>query len=283
MKFSAQWVSAEPGPELTDLAKEMQDLGYWAVAFPDHFSTHAGRGIIEPNIALTWVAAVTDTLRLNQLVCNNDLRHPALFSWQMSYLDLLSGGRVEAAIGAGWNKPEYDALGINFDRPSVRIARMAEAIQIMRQFWDNDSVSFHGEFYDIEGLAGAPGPVQKHLPLMVGGNGTKTLTVAGTHADIVAMGFGADVTDEHVTERIAVARNAATSAGRNPDDLTFQVMFSCGFDGDDAGTSWPLSGDAGKMIDEIKRREELGIGYMSMNGVDREKIRRFGRDVISKF
>ena len=153
------------------------------MVYPDHVVIPFG---LVP--LLTTVAAVTERLRVAAFVINNDLRHPALVAQDMASLDVISGGRVEVALGAGWNRPEYEALGIPFDPPAVRVSRLAEAVAVIKGCFSDGPFSFTGEHYTITDHEGLPKPVQKPMPpLFIGGGGRRTLTLAAREADIVGL------------------------------------------------------------------------------------------------
>ncbi len=158
-------------------------MGYSAFVYPDHVVNDLAMLPV-----LTWAAAATERLRLAPFVANNDLRHPALLAQDLATLDVLSDGRVEVAMGAGWNRPEYDALGIPFDPGPVRVARLAEAVAVVKGAFRGEPYSFRGEHYAITDHAGLPRPVQQpHPPLFIGGGGQRVLSLAGREADIVGL------------------------------------------------------------------------------------------------
>jgi probable F420-dependent oxidoreductase len=176
------------GPALIERARAAEATGYSHIAIHDH---------LEPQLApiptLSVVAAATERLGLMPLVMNNDLRHPAVLAQELATLDVLSGGRVVAGIGAGWNEPEYAAAGIEFDPPSVRIARMTEAIAILRGLFADSPFSFSGRFYTVTELDGQPKPIQKpHPPFLVGGTREKVLRQAAREGDIVGIDLRQD-------------------------------------------------------------------------------------------
>ena len=171
------------GRELTDLARRAESMGYSALVLPDHLvEQHA------PIPVLATVAAVTEKIRIGTFVFNVDLRHPAVLAQDLATLDILSGGRLEIAIGAGWNRPEYDAIGLRFDPVGTRVARLAEAITVLKGCFAEGAFSFAGAHYTITEHDGLPKPVQRpYPPLFVGGGGRRVLTVAGREADIVGL------------------------------------------------------------------------------------------------
>lgn len=171
------------GRELTDRARRAESLGYHALVVPDHLIPQ-----LSPVPALAWIAAATAHLRIAAFVFNNDLHHPAVLAQDLASLDVLCGGRLDVAIGAGWNKPEYDAIGLPFDRTPVRQARLIEAIAVLKGAFGDDPFSFSGEHYTITNLDGQPKPVQKpHPPFLIGGGGRRTLELAGREAQIVGL------------------------------------------------------------------------------------------------
>jgi probable F420-dependent oxidoreductase len=168
---------------VTDLARRAESIGYSALVIPDHLvDQHA------PIPLLATVAAVTERIRIGTFVFNVDLRHPAVLAQDIASLDVLSGGRLEVGIGAGWNKPEYDAIGLPYHPVGTRVSRLAEAVTVLKGCLGEGPFSFAGEHYRIEDHNGLPKPVQRpHPPLLIGGGGRRVLTLAGTQADIVGV------------------------------------------------------------------------------------------------
>jgi probable F420-dependent oxidoreductase len=182
-RFLADPGDVSDGASLREAARRAEATGYSVLVFPDHVVVPFG---FVPLLATA--AAVTDRLRVAPFVANNDLRHPALLAQDLATLDVLSGGRVEVAIGAGWNRPEYDALGIAFDPVGVRVARLAEAVTVLKGCFGDGPFSFAGEHYTITNHDGLPKPVQRpRPPLFVGGGGRRILSIAGREADIVGL------------------------------------------------------------------------------------------------
>ena len=161
---------------------------------------------------------------------NNDLRHPAVLAQDLASIDVLSGGRLDIAIGAGWNRPEYDAIGLSFDATPVRQARLIEAIAVLKGAFGDGPFSHHGEHYTIMDLDGYPKPVQRpHPPFLIGGGGRRTLELAAREAQIVGLaprilpGRRSDpqsITVAGTAEKIGWVREAA---GDRFDDLELNV------------------------------------------------------------
>jgi probable F420-dependent oxidoreductase len=165
------------------------------------------------------VAAATERLRIGAFVFNNDLRHPAVLAQDLASLDVLSEGRLDVAMGAGWNRPEYEAIGIGFDPAPVRGERLAEAISVLKGCFGDRPFSFEGRFYRITDHDGGPKPVQRpHPRFLVGGGGRRTLTLAAREAQVVGLAprIGANgrgdprsMTWEATAEKIGWVREAA--------------------------------------------------------------------------
>jgi probable F420-dependent oxidoreductase len=169
--------------ELAALAHRAETLGYTGFMLADHLVP-----TVAPLPTLAAVAAVTETLRIGTFVLNVDLRHPAVLAQELATVDVLSSGRLDVGIGAGWNRPEYDAVGIAFDPVGTRVARLTEAVAILKGCFADGAFHHAGANWTITGYDGQPKPVQKpHPPLFIGGGGRRTLTLAGREADIVGL------------------------------------------------------------------------------------------------
>lgn len=182
-RFLADARAVADGRSLAALARRAEAMGYDALVIPDHLGDQ-----LSPVPAMATIAAATDRLRIAAFVLNNDLRHPAVLAHDLASLDILSGGRLIVAIGAGWNEPEYRAIGLPFDPTPVRQARLAEAIVVLKGCLGGRPFSFRGTHYTIDGHDGLPAPVQRpHPPFLIGGGGRRTLELAGREADIVGL------------------------------------------------------------------------------------------------
>jgi probable F420-dependent oxidoreductase len=213
------------GKELAERARRAESVGYHALVIPDHLIAQ-----LSPIVAMTWIAAATERLRVAAFVFNNDLRHPAVLAQDLASLDVLSGGRLDVAIGAGWNQPEYDSIGLPFEPTPVRQARLAEAIAVLKGAFADTPFTFAGEHYRVTDLDGQPKPIQRpHPPFLIGGGGRRTLELAAREAQIVGLaprikaGRRTDtrsITFEGTREKIAWVREAA---GERFDDLRLNV------------------------------------------------------------
>jgi probable F420-dependent oxidoreductase len=275
--------------------RRIEDLGYWSVAISDHFT----RGwVMEPLVAMTAAAEATSTLRILPLVLSNDYRHPALLHKALATLDVLSGGRVEIGIGAGWMDSDYAAANIPFDPPGVRVDRLAESVDVIKGLFGPEPLSYAGKHYQISDLDGLPKPVQTpHPPVLIGGGGRRVLELAGTVADIVginaSMRAGSttglallDLTAERVTAKVSIARAAARTAGRDPAILRYQIAVQSVHITDVPARPWvssmatnvtdpavlaaspaALHGSVASCVETLqRRRDELGLDYIHIGG-----------------
>ncbi|MGH3871669.1 MAG: TIGR03621 family F420-dependent LLM class oxidoreductase [Pseudonocardiaceae bacterium] len=160
-----------------ELLARVQDAGFNSLLVPAHSTPQ-----FSPFVALADAAART-SLRIGTLVQNNDLQHPALLARDATTLALLSEGRFELGIGAGWMERDYRQLGISLDRGADRVTRLTEAIEILRRSWSGEKVSFHGAHYHLDTFQGLRGP---SVPLLVGAGGDRMLRLAAGAADIVS-------------------------------------------------------------------------------------------------
>jgi probable F420-dependent oxidoreductase len=168
---------------LRERALRAESIGYAAMVIPDHLVIPLG-----PIATLATVAAATTRLRIGTFVLNNDLRHPMVLAQELATLDLLSEGRLEIALGAGWNRAEYRAAGIPFDASPTRVARLEESVAILKGLFGDGPFTYQGTAYTITEANGVPKPVQRpHPPFLIGGGGRRTLSLAGREADIVGL------------------------------------------------------------------------------------------------
>jgi probable F420-dependent oxidoreductase len=173
--------SAATAADVVETAISAEQHGFSSIALNDHFNS-----TVAPLLGLQAMAAATSHIRIATAVLNQDLRHPAVLAKEVATLDVLSGGRLELGLGAGWVRADYDQSGIPFDSAAERIERLEENIDILKGLFSNDQCNFAGRHYSVTGLDGTPKPVQPGgPPIMVGGGGRKILSMAGRRADII--------------------------------------------------------------------------------------------------
>jgi len=182
-RFGVTAPTVRSGPAWAERVRQIEQFGYSTVHVPDHF-----RDQLAPVAALTAAAMATTRLRVGSLVFSNDFRHPVVLAKEAATLDVLSGGRFELGLGSGWLREEYDQAGIVFDAPGTRIERLAEAVAIVKGLLAGERVTLTGRHYAIAGLEGRPRPVQRpHPPILIGGGGQRTLSLAAREASIVGL------------------------------------------------------------------------------------------------
>ncbi|MEV1006507.1 TIGR03621 family F420-dependent LLM class oxidoreductase [Streptomyces sp. NPDC049881] len=182
-RFLASIGELHDGPGLAAFARRAESIGYSALMAPDHLLAQYA-----PVPLLTAAAAATEKLRVGTFVFNTNLRHPAVLAQELATLDRLSGGRLDIGIGAGWNKPEHDAIGIPFEPVGTRVAKLTEALQVLKGCFADEKLSLEGEHYTITAFDAQPKPVQRpHPPFFIGGGGKRLLTLAAKEAQIVGL------------------------------------------------------------------------------------------------
>jgi probable F420-dependent oxidoreductase len=182
-RFGVMAPSATTATAYRETARKAEALGYSTLYVPDHFVDHP----FGPFPAMAMAAEATTTLRVGCLVLGNDYRHPVVVARDAATLDLLSDGRHELGLGAGWMTVDYEKSGIPLETPGIRIARLAEAITVIKGLFAEGPFSFRGDHYCIAELDGQPKPVQQPLPIVIGGGGKKVLTLAAQQADIIGI------------------------------------------------------------------------------------------------
>ena len=291
-RFLAALQDVVDGAAVAETARRAESMGYSALVVPDHLIEQ-----LSPIPTLATIAAARGHLRIGAFVHNNDLRHPAVLAQDLASLDVLSGGRLDIAIGAGWNRPEYEAIGLPFDPVGVRVARLTEAIAVLKGCLADGPFSFAGEYYTITDYDAGPVPIQRpHPPIFIGGGGRRVLTLAAREADIV--GFAPRTAGNQRSDPLSITAAATQeklgwvreAAGDRFASLEFNVYPSL----------WPVTlthdprAEAGRVIDHIRGRngveltvdEVLESPHVFVNSVDGfvEKFRvlreRFG---ISSF
>jgi probable F420-dependent oxidoreductase len=260
------------GKELTEHARKVEALGYSTFFVPDHFIDHD----LAPTVALTHVAAVTDTLRVGPLVLGNDYKHPVVLAREMATLDLLSDGRLELGIGAGWMTADYEKAGMPLDRPGVRIARLAESIAVLKGLFAPGPFTFHGEHYQVTELDGMPKPPQgADLPFLIGGGGKKILGLAAREAKIVGINANLKSGEGETPETVQSLLPEATdqklawlreAAGEGFDDLEIQTLLGFVHVTDDvAGIAKAMAGSFGLSEDDALLAPATLVG--SLDGI----------------
>ncbi len=188
IRFGVLAESAQTAEQLLDTARRAEDAGFSILLIRDHLVEGPFAHQLAPLTALAVVAAATTRLRIGSLVICNDFRHPAVLAKEFATLDVLSGGRAELGLGAGFLGRDYKQAGLPFDPPGVRVGRLEESLQLIKALFGPGPVTHHGRHYTVEGLDSFPKPVQRpHPPLHIAAARPLMLALAAREADIVGL------------------------------------------------------------------------------------------------
>lgn len=294
IRFSAS-LGALPSHETVEAARRAEALGYHSVSMPDHLDDQPA-----PLITLSAVAQATSSIRLLPLVLANDYRNPVVLAKELATLDVLSNGRLEAGLGAGWMTSDYELSGIAHDSPGTRIARLSDSVDIITALLRGDAVEHDGEHYQVTGSMGPPHATQEPIPIMLAGGKQKMLTLAGAKADIVGInpGLTAGVIDERAGRDATLERTdqkvewVRSAAGDRFSEITLQTRIHLAMITDDregvANEMAPLLGITAEealasphaLVGTVEQcvetvhgwRERWGISYI---GIDAQQIDDF--------
>ena len=266
MRFATQSGSASSGQEWIDRAKRLEALGYGTLAMPDHMI--GGAWAAMP--ALAVAATATQKLRVGTLVIDNDFRNPTVFARECATLDVLTNGRFELGIGAGWLDRDYQSTGIPFDRGRVRVGRLAEAVTLLKRLFTEEQVTFAGQYYEVDRAECRPKPVQRpYPPFLIAGGGPDILALAGREANIVAIvasgitGSGKlapeKLTLETMREQISVVRDAA---GARFGEIELSMFLDCIVTDDREKTIAEMAKKAKAEPDVLRNSAYRGIGTL---------------------
>jgi F420-dependent oxidoreductase-like protein len=192
-----------------------------------HYKDDIEKNIFECFTLLSITAAITQRIKIGQVVLCNSYRNPSLLAKMLSTLDVISNGRVELGIGAGWYKEEYIAYGYDFASNLTRIKQLDESLKIIKAMWTEKQASFEGKYYTIKEAICNPKPIQKPHPLiMVGGSGEKyLLKVVAKHADRYNLFFGSS---DEMKRKISILKEYCNSIGRDyKEDIQYSVVLPC--------------------------------------------------------
>ncbi len=278
-------------------ARKVEDLGYSTLFMPDHFGDQ-----LAPVPALMAAADATTSLRIGALVHDNDYKHPLVLAKELATLDVLSGGRLEIGLGAGWMRTDYEESGIPYDAPSVRVDRFEEGVAVVTGLLETDGpFSFEGAHYTVKDHHLLPRPVQQpRPPLIIGGGGKRVLGIAGRLAEIVSINVNLkggtagpevvpDATPARTREKVEWVRKAA-GARFDAIELNCLIGFvhqtddrqsivdamapAMGLDPSEAlHVPLALVGSIEQMEEELHwRRENYGLSYFSFESSSWEAI-----------
>ncbi len=295
-RFGIQAANATTRSEWVSLAQRTEANGYDVLTMPDHFTEQ-----LAPIPALMTVADATTTLRIGALVWDNDYKHPVVLAKELATMDLLSEGRLEVGMGAGWMITDYEQSGIPYDSPKVRIDRFIEGMAILKGAMSDGTFSHSGTYYNVTDYNGLPKPVQHPLPpFLIGGGGKRVLSYAAREADIIGINgtmtagvVGPEaistMTAEAVDEKVAIVHAAAGDriaqiemnvrafmVNVTNDRLAVTESFSSMLGVPRSfmeESPFALVGTTDQMIDDLlARRERWGFSYIIVGAEDVESF-----------
>ncbi len=264
-RFGVEMMEPFEGMTWADSARELESVGYDALHAPDHFDEGLG-----PIAAMASAAAVTEKLVVATAVLAADFRHPAVLARELAGIDLISQGRLEVGLGAGYNVNDYRWSGIAMDPPKVRVDRLEEYVAVLRGLFADGPFSFRGEHFEIDALDGTPHPhTPGGPPIFVAGGGPRMLRFAARHADIVGVNVSLPTSEKRaeaardgvaasVDKKFALVHEAA---GERLRDLTFHSWLRHAQVTDDApGVAAEIAGATGLTPDDVLESPFVLVG-----------------------
>lgn len=238
--------------QLTAEARRLEALGFSTLLLRDHFVTEPFGEQFAPMVGLMAAAAATTSLRVGTLVIDNDYRHPVLLAKEAASLDVLSGGRFELGLGAGWLRDEYERAGLPFDSAGVRIDRLEESLQILKCLLSGSPATIQGKHYTVDRLTTFPRPVQRpHPPILIGGGGErKTLRLVARYADACNVSASSP---EDVAHKLDVLRSHCQAEGRDYESIFKTVL-----------AYRPVLADVDEWLAAAGEYAKLGVGEIAI-------------------
>lgn len=286
-RFALQLRSAPTLDEWVQRARRAEELGYDVVCVPDHVGTQ-----LSPFAALVAVAAATSRIRVGTFVLDNDFRHPVLTAHEAVTVQILSEGRLELGLGAGWLRRDYEALGIEFAPPCTRVERLEESVEIVTRYFEGEAFSFSGRHYSVTDVEPLRLPPHLRAPrLVIGGGGRRVLSLAGRRADVASVFLkvkaeGSTFEPASPEEYRARVEHVRRAAGDRAQDVEINVLlqaFEITDDRQNVAARWAadfettpddflalpfgLAGSLDEIVDDLeRRRERYGISYVTVFG-----------------
>ena len=293
-RFGVQASRAANRSAWVELARRVEAHGYSTLTMPDHFGDQ-----LAPLPALMAAADATTTLRVGSLVLDNDYKHPVVLAKELATMDVLSDGRLEIGLGAGWMRTDYDSAGLPYDRAGVRIDRFEEGLAVVKGLFAEGAFTLEGAHYQVRNLDGLPKPIQRPSPpILIGGGGPRVLGIAARQADIVGINGTiasgtvdaealATMSGPAVEEKLAIVREAAgdrmadielnvraffVAITNDRNKTVGDVAAMIGFEpAQILETPFALIGTADQLADDlVERRERWGFSYVIVGADDVE-------------
>ncbi|MEM2123439.1 MAG: LLM class F420-dependent oxidoreductase [Candidatus Bathyarchaeia archaeon] len=308
--FLPQILDSSGIEKIQDIAAKCEELRFSSIWLFDHMTTFpvvTERPFLECWTTLSALTQCTRKIRLGPLVSCNSFRHPSLLAKMAATVDLLSLGRLELGIGAGWFEDEYQRFGFDFPPLRVRIKQLEESLEIIRGVWTQDRFTFKGSYYRVSDAFCTPKPVQKpHPPIWIGGRGDKTLKLVARYGD--ACNFSS-LTPDECNKRLQVLAGYCEEYGRDPKKIVKSYMAITFFEDDLASAkgkirrylealptkavsevdesfySKRIVGGPGECIEMIEEYRRAGIDYLILffPDISVDVLTRFSEEVVNLF
>lgn len=265
-------------PEIERMAIQIEQSGFDSIWVGDHLLYEEDgerRGPWEAFTQLAAIAAVTERVEIGPLVAAQPFHEPAILAKQAATVDEISGGRLTLGLGAGWNRVEFSAFGLPYDR---RVSRFAEGFEIIRRLLAGETVTFHGEFYDLdECILLPPSARPGGPPLMVGSNSPRMLAITLPHVASWNSWFVDFENDPgRLSPLLATIDDACEKVGRDPDTLgkSVALLFQTDGGGDRRLSTNPITGTVEQMAEALHRVAEAGIdeAQLVLDPIDERSI-----------
>jgi len=260
--------------EMLSLWQEVDTLGFDTAWVFDHFlpiSSDPTGPCLEGWTSLAALAMATKNVRVGVMMTGNTYRHPPVLAKMATTVDLISGGRLILGVGGGWFELEHQAYGMPFPRIAERVARLDEALEVIKRLWTEEKVNFAGKYYQLSDAPFQPKPAQKpHPPILVGAGGERVaLGIVARHADMWNT-FG---TPDVFRHKIAVLAEHCHRVGRDPATIEKSVLIP----------GAPNVEEARKQIEEYVAVGVTHLIYSISSPYDHRTLRRFAQEVIPAF
>ena len=278
------WFGVHAPPEGRNFADEKrvclaaEEAGFDLFTMTDHMMNMrnpngAGNHPLECWTTLGALAAVTSRIKLGPLVSCYGFRRPTVLAKIATTVDIISGGRLIFGIGAGWHEDEFKGFMGGFPSPKERLQGLRETIEICKSMFSKDRTTYHGKMYDVDNVLNSPQPVQKPIPIMVGGSGEKvTLKIAAKHADISHL-FAANV--DELEHKLSVLRKHCETVGRDYNALRKATAMNM--------ESGQTPSTTEKIVETLEGYKKRGISLITFRFSNLQDLQHFSKDVITRF
>ena len=246
---------------MTRVAVEAETLGFDSIWLFDHFHTvpvPTQEVTFEAWTSTAALARDTKRVRIGQLVTCNGYRNPALLAKMASTVDVLSHGRLDFGIGAGWYEQEFRAYGYDFPDGPTRLKQLRDAVQTILKMWSDEQAEYEGQYSSVHGAINQPKGVQRpHIPLLIGGGGEKvTLKLVAQYGDACNVGH---LDPEGLQRKFAIIKQHCDSVGRDYNSIHRTVLFNCAIAETD-DEAWAKSAPFQRNIPSGRIREQALVG-----------------------